>query len=67
MVVFALEVKDWKQEKEMGRNEKGGLFNPMSNLKVKINRGFKRERENKNRGVWFWKVGGGGVSTLAIS
>lgn len=39
----------------------------MSNLKVKINRGFKRERENKNRGVWFWKVGGGGVSTLAIS
>lgn len=32
----------------------------MLNLKVKINRGFKRERENKNRGVWFWKVGGGG-------
>lgn len=31
----------------------------MSNLKVKINRGFKRERENKNRGVWFWKVWGG--------
>lgn len=30
----------------------------MSNLKVKINRGFKRVRENKNRGVWFWKVGG---------